>query len=55
MKSRHHKKKLNEEEGAEPITKVVAEHRCLRLSGKDNISHIKLIKIEHGTHLADQI
>ena len=46
---------LNEEEGAEPITKVVAEHRCQRLSGKDSISHIKLIRIEQGTHSADQI
>ena len=32
------KKLLNEEEEeVEPSTKVVVEHRCQRLSGKDNI------------------
>ena len=29
--------KEEEEEEEEPSTKVVAEHRCQRLSGKDNI------------------
>ena len=39
----------------EPSTKVVAEHRCQRLSGKDNILNIKLIRTEQGTHSVDQI
>ena len=30
-------KELKEEEEVEPNTKVVVEHSCQRLSGKDNI------------------
>ena len=39
---------MNEEEEVEPNTKVVAEHRCQRLSGKDNIFTYQVDKNKIG-------